>query len=239
MSDDFELSNGTIRVRDRDGGINPIKVPDGLSDLAFRTTVAGVYTFFIDKGMLPTVDDLYQRYPQYSKKVYASAYITPELREALSYRGIPWNDETGLSMEQQSALMVLSNPMDRRQLATKLRALGVPMPRYQAWLKQPLFAQHLNKQTKLAYEEYLPNMRTALIGNAVEGDQKAIEMIFAMTGEWNPNAMAVQDSKAVVYSVIEAVVKRVLDPEVRKGIMDDIQASMLAYNVSNIKSLEG
>lgn len=239
MSDDFELSNGTIRVRDRDGGIYPIKVPDGLSDLAFRTTVAGIYTFFIDKGMLPTVDDLYQRYPQYPKKTYAIAYTTPELREALSYRGIPWAEDTGLSLEQQSVLMVMSNPADKRTLANKLRVLGVPMPRYQAWLKQPLFAQHLNKQTKLAYEEFLPNMRTALIGNAVDGDQKAIEMVFAMTGEWNPNAMAVQDSKAVVYAVIEAVVKRVSDTATRKAIMDDIQAAMLAYNVSNVKSLEG
>jgi hypothetical protein len=238
VSDDFELSNGEIRVRGTKGGIYPIKVPDGLSDLAFRTTIAGIYTFFIDKGMLPTVDDLYQRYPQYPKKTYAIAFTTPELREALAYRGISWTEDTGLSLEQQSVLMILSNPADRRTLANKLRVLGVPMPRYQAWLKQALFAQHLNKQTKLAYEEFLPNMRTALIGNAVDGDQKAIEMVFAMTGEWNPNALAVQDSKAVVMAVIEAVIKRVEDKAIRESIMEDVQSALLAYNISNVRSLE-
>lgn len=237
--DNYEIEEGRILVRSKKGEVRPVQTPEGFSDFAFRTTIAGIYTYFTANGRVPTVDDLYHEYPQFPRGTYAAIFLTSELKEALSYRGIAWDDEAGLSLEQHSALMVLSNPGDKRSLAAKLKTLGVPMARYQAWLRNPLFKQHLNKQTKDAYSDFLPTMRTALVGNAMDGDQRAIELVFAITGEYNPNAQGVQDARAVVMTVIESVIKHTINhPELRQSILADVQASVVAFDVMNQKTLE-
>lgn len=236
---DIERIPGGIRVRsESDGGITVVHTPQGFSDLAFRTAVAGIYTYFMNNGRLPTVDEMFKAWPDLPKKTYAGLFLTEELREALAYRGVAWDSEVGLSLEQQSVLQLLSDPTDRRMLGAKLKQLRVPMPRYQAWLKQPLFAEYLNKQTKAAFVDFLPSIRTVLIGNALAGDDKAIERIFAMTGEWDPSAKTVEDARAVVMSVIESVVMHVKDPEVRKAILSDTQAAVTSFSVLNTHAIE-
>lgn len=234
MSKVFDITaEGQIEVRKPGGGVGVVSTPAGFSPASFRTTVAGIYTHFVREGRLPTAEELHKQWPAYPKTTYAKLMLTEELVEALAYRGVQWNDKLGLTLEQQTALMMLSNPLDRRSLATRLKELGIPMPRYQAWLKQPIFASHLNRVTKDAYADHLPMMRQALISNALNNDQKAIEMIFAMTGEWNPAQQSVQDSKAVVLSVIEAVIRHVTDPDTRRAILADVQAAVVSFDVTN------
>lgn len=231
---DFDLTaDGQIEVRKPTGGVGVVPTPEGFSPTSFRDTVAGIYTHYVREGKLPTVDELHKQWPKYPKTTYAKIMLTEELVTALAYRGVQWNDKLGLTLEQQTALMMLSNPLDRRALSTRLKELGIPMPRYQAWLKQPIFASHLNRITKDAYTDHLPMMRQALISNALNNDQKAIEMIFAMTGEWNPAQQSIQDSKAVVLSVIEAVVRHVTDPDTRRAILADVQAAVVSFDVVN------
>lgn len=239
MADNFELYEGGIKVRSPEGGVTPVSTPEGFTDLEFRTTVAGAYTSFRQTGKVPTVDQLFRAYPQMQRKTYAGIYGTRAFKEAMTYRGIELEEGTGLSLEQQHALLILADPTDRRTLAGKLKQLSIPGPRYQAWLKNPLFMEHLNKVTKEAYADYLPAIRTSMIGNALDGDDKAQERILAITGEWNPNAQSVQDAKVVVMSVIEAVIKHVTDTKTRQAILADVQASVVTFDVLNQKSLEG
>lgn len=241
MSDfGFDLSTEIpgITVRTERDGIQTIPTPVGFSSVCFRHTVAAVYTYFTNHGTLPSVAELHKAWPDYSVKTYASLFLTPELKQALEYRGVAWNSSLGLTLEQQNVLMLLADPTDRRNLGTKLKLMGVPMPRYLAWLKNPLFAEHLNKVTKAAYEDFLPAIRQVLVGNALNGDDKAIERIFQMTGEWNPAAQSVQDSKQVVMSVIEAVIRHVTDLDTRKAILADVQAAVVSYDIVQPRSLE-
>jgi hypothetical protein len=233
LSDDFQVVGNDIEVRARSGGFRRIPTPVGYTPLAFRNAIAGIQTWFLAKGSLPTVDDLYSLWPKIDKATYAGLMMTPELKVALEYRGVPWEIDSGLSIEQQTALLKLADPTDRRSLPTRLKELGISQPKYQSWLKQPLFRAMLNQRTKDLYADYLPEVRGALVGKAVGGDIQAIDRVLAITGEWDPAAREVQNAREVVLKVMDAVVKRVEDKDVRQAILADVQAAVVGFDVMN------
>jgi len=237
--DEFEQFEGGIAVHLPDGTTKNIPTPDGYTDTAFRGTLAAFHTAYLRNGKTPSVDDIHQLWPKLSKKIISSLMGTLEFKNALHHRGIQWDPKDGLSMEQQTVLLKLSDPFDRRGLASKLKDLSVPMPRFQAWLKQPLFNELYNQHTKANYEEALPAIRQRLIGNAEAGDQRAIELVFAMTGEWNPNQQHLEDARTIVLKVVEAIIRHVKDVKTREAILSDV--SLYAGTLSSInqqKTLE-
>jgi hypothetical protein len=237
--DEFEQFEGGVAVQAPDGKTLHIPTPEGYTDTAFRGTLAAFHTAYLRNGHIPSVDDIHQLWPKLSKKIISGIISTLEFRRALVHRGIQWDPKDGLSMEQQTVLLKLSDPFDRRGLASKLKDLGVPMPRFQAWLKQPLFMSLYNQHTKANYEEALPAIRQRLVGNAEAGDQRAIEMVFAMTGEWNPQQQHLEDARTIVLKVVEAIIRHVKDVKTREAILSDV--SMYAGTLTSMnqqKTLE-
>jgi hypothetical protein len=237
--DEFEQIEGGVVVHLPNDTTRNIPTPQGFTDTAFRGTLAAFHTAYLRNGHIPSVDDIHELWPKLSKKIISGILGTLEFRGALRYRGIQWDPKDGLSMEQQTVLLKLSDPFDRRGLASKLKDLGVPMPKFQAWLKQPLFNELYNQHTKANYEEALPAIRQRLIGNAEAGDQRAIELVFAMTGEWNPNQQHLEDARTIVLKVVEAIIKHVKDVKTREAILSDV--SMYAGTLASMnqqKTLE-
>jgi len=237
--DEFEQFDGGVAVYLPNGDTINIATPEGHTDTAFRGTLAAFDTAYRRNGMTPSVDDIHALWPKLPKKTISSIMGTLEFRKALAHRGIQWDPKDGLTMEQHTTLLKLSDPFDRRGLASKLKDLGVPMPRFQAWLKQPLFFSMYNESTKANYEEALPSIRQRLIGNAEAGDQRAIELIYAMTGEWNPQQQHLDDAKTIVLKIVEAIITHVKDAKIREAILSDV--SLYAGTMSTIaqpKSLE-
>lgn len=239
MSNDFQAGEAEIRVRDKDGRFQPVKTPPGFTDLAFRNAVAAFDSAYRVQGRMPTVDQVHVIWPKVPKKTYAALFMTEEFQQALRYRGIEWDIDSGLSMEQSMAILKLSDPFDRRSVSVKLKELGIPMPRYQAWMKQPLFYEARNQTSLNAYREALPDLRNRLISEAESGKMQAIEMVFAITGEWDPNQKQLEDAKTVVMALVEAVISHVKDPDTRKAIFADVQgyASTMTV-VSQSQALE-
>lgn len=215
-------AEGGILVRDPKRGFVPVNTPTGFTDTEFRNTVAGAYTHFRATGNLPTVDDLSAINRNISKATYSAILLTDEFKTALSYRGVSWDDDAGLTLEQQSVLIKLQDYTDRRSLGVKLRELGVPMPRYQAWLKQPLFRKAMNDAAESVISEAVAPALMALSGKAAAGEDRAIEKLLEISGRWNPNAQSVEDARVVVMTLLEAIIKHVPDPEVRKAIMSEV-----------------
>ena len=235
--DEIEQVRGGIKVMTPDKGFKRVDTPPGFTDLVFRNAVASVYTFWMAQGRLPSAEDVHSAWPKIPLLTYSALFQTEAFRQALEYRGVSWIEGAGLSLEQQMALTILSNPMDSRLLKVKLAELGVPQPRYQAWLKQPLFKAALEQRTRALYADFLPEVRNTLVSKAIAGDNKSIETVLAVSGEWNPQERAIQDARTVVLKVMEAVIRNVPDPEQRRAIMADIQGSVVAFDVSN-NSLE-
>lgn len=225
---------GGIEVADPAGKFKQIQTPAGFTDLAFRNIVSAFDTAYRVNGAVPTVDAVALLWPSIPKQTISKMMLTQEFKDALAYRGVNWDPENGLTMEQQTTLLKLSDPFDKRALSTKLKELGVPMPRYQAWLKQPLFFEIYNNYTQNSYREALPALRNRLISNAEAGDHKAIELVFAITNEWNPAQQSLEDARVIIMKIVEAITTHVKDPDVRKAILTDI--SLYATTISEAGS---
>lgn len=220
--ENFIEQPGKILVRDPKKGFQPVATPVGFTDSQFRAGVAAAYTHYRQTGKLPTVSDIHEIHPALSVPQASALLLTDEFKKALEYRGIQWDDKAGLTLEQQSVLIKLSDYTDRRSLGVKLQELGVPMARYQAWLKHPLFRKAVNDNAEMALQEAVAPALTALAGKAAAGEDRAIEKVLEISGRWNPNAQSVEDARIVVMALVEAVIKHVKDPEVKKAIMSEV-----------------
>lgn len=233
-----QVADGIV-VHGPDGETKNIPTPKGFDTKTFRHIVVAFHTAYLRHGKNPSVDQVHEVWPKTTKKNISGLMGTLEFRNALQHRGIQFDPKDGLSMEQHTVLLKLADPFDRRGLSSKLKDMAVPMARFQAWQKQPLFSELFNQQTKANYEEALPVIRQRLIGNAEAGDQKAIELVFAMTGEWNPQQQHLDDAKTIILKVVEAIIKHVKDRDVREAILADV--SLYAGTLSAVgsqKSLE-
>lgn len=213
---------GGIAVRDPKKGFQPVNTPAGYTDLQFRNAVAGTYTFYRQNGKLPTATELAAMNGSTTARDYSGIMLSDEFKIALSYRGIEWDENAGLSLEQQSVILMLQDFTDRRSLGVRLKEIGVPMARYQAWLKHPLFRKAVNENAEMAIQEAVAPALTALAGKAAAGEDRAIEKVLEISGRWNPNAQSVEDARTVVMALVEAVIKHVKDPDVKKAIMDEV-----------------
>lgn len=234
QTEEFEQAVNGVIVHTPQGDVKNIPTPKGYDTKVFKGVLAAFHTAYTAAGKIPSVDQVYAVWPKTTKKNISGLMGTLEFRNALQHRGIQFDPKDGLSMEQHTVLLKLSDPFDRRGLSAKLRDLGVPMARFQAWQKQPLFAELLNQQTKNNYEEALPAIRQRLIGNAEAGDQRAIELVFAMTGEWNPQQQHLDDAKTIILKIVEAIIRHVKDRDVREAILADV--SLYAGTLSAVGS---
>lgn len=237
MAVDVDTFDGGIVVRDPNGAFQPVTTPAGFTDLAFRNAVAAFDSAYRTLGRLPSVDDVFTVWPKVPKVTYSTLFLTDEFKQALRYRGVEWDPDSGLTLEQNMVLLKLTDPTDRRSTSAKLKELGVPMPRYQAWLKQPLFLGSYRKRSEEGLSEAIPMVLNRLIGNAEASDQRAIEKVLEITGRWNPAAQEVENARTIVIKVMEAVVKHVTDPDIRRAIMADV--TVAAGTLGAMQALEG
>lgn len=223
MVDNFQLGDGTVSVRDAAGVYHPVETPSGFTDYAFRNIVAAVDTHYRQFGKLPSATEAQKLWPKTTAKIIASLMMTEEFRLALAYRGVEWEVDSGLSLQQSMALLKLTDWTDTRSTSVKLKELGIPMARYQAWMKQPLFAEAYRARTESALGDAVPLALNKLMGNVERGDQRAIEKVLEITGRWNPAQQSVADLQLYVIRIMEAIVRHVPDPAVRGAILDDIR----------------
>jgi hypothetical protein len=234
VTDLFPVEDGEMKVVDLAGGFQPIKPPEGVSVSLFRAIVSAIHTYFLHEKVLPGFDDLLAEYPRFnsSKDRLLTTWRSDELAQALRYRGLQWNSDGGLTIQQEHTLMALSDPTDKRSQAAILRAVGVSGTTFRTWMKSPLFADKLHRASVANYEDFLPLARNALIQQATEGKLPAIELLFQITGEWSPETQAIGDLKAVMQTLIESIVRNVHDPEAKAAILADAEAALLTLRLS-------
>jgi hypothetical protein len=208
----------------------PFDVPEGVSRHTFRMVLTAYETAFRTKGSEPTLAQVRAVWPRISQKEIGELVKTDEFVNALKTRGIEIDRYGGLTHEQQVCIGVLADPFDKRQIAAKLKSVGIPMGRYLNWKKNPIFMAALEQQSAGAYREVLPELRNRLIERAEGGDMRAIELIFAKTGEYDPAAQNVEDARQLVLKVVESVLRHVKDVSARQAILDDIRGYGLALS---------
>lgn len=213
-----------------DGRVKRSPVPDSFSPAMFRHIVAAIDTLYRRNGMIPDVNDVCKEWEGFDHKVVKKAYASPELKEALAYRGIELDMKAGLTGEQLYAITILQDPSDKRSTKARLEAVGIPVGKYRAWMRNPLFSAAMNQQAEHNLGDAVQMALNRLVGNAEAGDQRAIEKILEMTGRWNPQAQEIQNARSVVLTFMEALQKHA-PPEVLKLVLDDVSAKMQTVSI--------
>lgn len=239
MPDEFIQGDGTVRVRADDGSYRPIRTPSGYSDSAFRNVVAATDTWFRLHGKFPTVKDVQSLVPRLTQETISGLFITDEFKHAIEYRGVTGDPDSGLTIEQQNAMLLLTNFSDTRSTETKMKQLGIPMARYQAWMKQPLFAGMLRQRTEDLFKNSDMLALNKLMGNMEKGDQRAIEKVLEITGRYNPAQQQIEDVRTILVRIVEAIIRNVPDPEQRRAIIADISIVTESHALLQPRHIEG
>lgn len=235
-----DSDGGRVADHDRglDGAVRAVQKPAKYSDELWRRALT-VYQLYWDReGRVPTPEQAYRSWDRVKLRDYQELSQEPEFQYALELRGIDLDPTDSLSDVQLMVLMKLTDPGDRRTERAKLRDLGVSWPRYQGWLKNPIFSREKRRRTEETFSNVQDVALMKLHGNVEAGDQRAIEFALEVTGRYNRQQIAVQDARIVVQTIVEAVISEVRDPKVRDAILAKARASITGFDLNNRKALE-
>jgi len=221
-----------------DGAVEAINIPSKFRHDLWRRAVT-VYQLYWDReGIVPTPAQAHRSWDRIPLRVYQELIDEPEFRRALELRGITLDPTDSLTDVQAMVLMKLTDPSDRRTERAKLRDLGVSWPRYQGWLKNPVFVKEKRRRTEETFADVQDAALIKLRGNVEAGDQRAIEFALEVTGRYNRQQIAVQDARVVVQTIVEAVISEVKDPAIRDAILAKARASITGFDLNNRKALD-
>lgn len=223
---DLDQDGENVLVVHDDGRVKATPVPAGIDGFTFRNALAACDTLYRREGVFPTVKEVYESWPKITKRTYEKIFATPEFKQALEARGIHMEEYPGLTEEQAMAVLLLSDPTDRRTTTAKLRQLGISQPKYHAWMRQPLFSRTLRERSEQNLGDAIPTALNRLVGNVEAGDQRAIEKLLEVTGRYNPQQTEMNNAREVILRLVEIILKHVQDPDTKKAIMQDLTETM-------------
>lgn len=135
--------------------------------------------------------------------------------------------QTGLSVEQLGFLAILTNATDGRTLKAKLRAAGVSGAMYQAWMRQPRFAEMYKKWAGQTLMDAIPAAEIQLANAMASGDMPAIRLGLEVTGRHDPANKKQVDAQKLVGLILEVLEEEVPDVDVLRRIGSKIQLRAL------------
>ena len=139
---------------------------------------------------------------------------------------------TRLSDRQILALHYIVQDTTTPSLAGRLRHAGVTIKEYNQWRKSAAFRAELKKLGQTVLEDSEQDMLTTLAGLAVNGDQKAIEFAFELTGKHNPRAQEAINVALVLQQVLEAIKDEVRDPDTLRRLSSRIALAATSLRTS-------
>ena len=190
------------------------------------------------EGRVATPEQAHSSWTRIPLETYRLAALEPEFQRALELRGIELDPTDVLSDIQHMVLMKLTDPGDRRTERAKLRELDVSWPRYQGWLKNPVFVSEKRRRTEETFADVQDVALIKLRGNVEAGDQRAVEFALEVTGRYNRQTLAVQDARTIVQLVADAVIRNVKDSQTREAILGDIRGAIVGFELNNRKAIE-
>lgn len=218
---DFEVEGQTLVIKS-DGRVMRSPVPPEMDPKMFRHIVAAVDMLYRRDGVIPSAQAVLKHWEGFTPKAVNLAMGSEELKDALLLRGIQWDAKLGLSALQLNAILTLQDFTDGRSTSAKLRTIGVTMPQYRAWMRNPLFAQQMSRESENNLADSVGMALNRLIGNAEAGDQRAVEKLLEISGRYNPQAQELQNAQQVLQIFLESL-ERHASPEVLRSVHEDVQ----------------
>lgn len=221
-----------------------LKVPEtpvGFSVPDFRTIVNVIYTYYVTYKRKPEPKDVSARCGL-SASYIQECMNTRQFKAAMDKRGIPWGEDVGLSAEQHLMLAHLTNPTDRRSVEAKFKAAGVHYAKFRAWMADPVFNATLRELSNNMIQDNLVNVDRALVQQAMKGNVPAIQLVYQVSGRYDPANQNQVEVAAVMNQVVELISECVKDPvilnKIGEGLANLAQRTGLQMK-GNRQAIEG
>lgn len=184
-----------------------------------------VRTWYMGNKTIPTLEEL-DAICDISKVRIATVLKSDQFLMAMDETGIPFRKAKGLNGHQHFALMILTDPNDKRPFHERLKQIGVTSTMYRAWLKNPIFASFLTTFMNNALQDHETAAHLSLMNKVDRGDVRALELYYAMTGIYDPQSRQERDIQTVLTAVVEIIQRNVTDQSVLANIAEEIQTLM-------------
>jgi hypothetical protein len=213
--------------------INAFKLDRGTTNMTiFNHVVTSVQEYYRQYHRIPDAKAVLESGVRSTHPSVCRIMASPGFEKAMEARGIPTTSTNGLSPQQSILLSLLTNPADRRPLNARLKAVGINYHTYRNWLRNPLFANAINREAETTLQAHTGDVLTQLTSKAVGGDLNAIKFHLEVSGRHDPNGNKGPDAQVIVARVLEIIMRRVKDPLTLKEISGDLELLALGDAVS-------
>ena len=174
-----------------------------------------------------------QKFPSLSQIVEAThvdnvdvvdALNAPIVKIALDNRGINWEliKRHDLSNKQIVAIELLLNIADTRSISSKLKTIGVTSTTFSKWKNNEKFMGAYRQAARDLYGKSIPELHTAVIKRAIDGDAYMMKTALAISGEWDDKrSVEAMNIQFVLMKVLEVIQRHVQDPLVLNNIANE------------------
>ena len=179
--------------------------------------------FYKNENKFPALSKIVE-YCSMEHVAVVEALNDPVVKTALTNRGIDWEPvkRYDLKPEQIIAIEVLLNISDMRPVTTKLKALGINPATYNKWKNNPKFMDAYREAARGMYGKSIPELHTAVIKKAIDGDAYMMKTALAISGEWDDKrSVEAMNIQFVLMKVLEVIQKHVQDPLVLNSIANE------------------
>lgn len=162
----------------------------------------------------------------------------PVVKTALTNRGIDWSPvrKGDLSPTQIVVIETLLNISDSRPVSQKLKALGVYPATYNKWKHDSKFMDAYRQAARDLYGKSIPELHTAVIKRAIDGDAAMMKTALAISGEWDDKrSVEAMNVQFVLMKVLEVIQKHVQDPIALTNIANEFE---LVLNPGTKRAIE-
>lgn len=187
---------------------------------------------FWETGEIPTNEFLVEQ-TQIGRSTVEGYWKNTDFRAALAARGVTFDNTASigraLSMEQLLVANMVMNIHDRRSMREKLKdpvleQFKITPQKFNAWMRQPAFQDHLMKRASTLFEHAKPAAYRELVKAVEAGDPQMLKFFFEITGIYNPKVTVEIDVNVVLVRVVEIIAKHVKDPITLQAIAAELEA---------------
>lgn len=195
---------------------NPDRI---LSDERWMQFITDLEYTYWDRGEYLSSQDMAELY---SLKLDEAEALLLKANPVLEKRGLPPTTRKTLFKDQFDPMFILavnklSDPMDKRSNAVKLKDLGLSTKSFQAYLKLEKNRSYYERRLSEAFETTEYSAKTSLMRNIESGDLNSIKYFHEYTGRFNST-----DSTAFNFFVVLQKVMEILARHVDQKVLDVI-----------------
>lgn len=203
------------------------KAPEGVSYAAYVAVSNAVYVLWTKDGTLPSASGIKSLCEEHITDVELNKILSSDnFARSMASRGVPWRKSHGLSSLQMHVLAIVTDPTNKKPLATKLKQAGITYQQYRAWMREPAFFQYFNSITEGMLTDHIGDFNTVVTQKALNGDLNAIKYANELSGRHDPNKQAVLDLKSLVAQLLEIIMTEVTDTETLERIQTKFALTM-------------